>query len=259
MQAALSGDQSMNDEQLLRYSRHILLEGVDIAGQEAISAARVLVVGAGGLGCPVALYLAASGVGTLVIADDDVVDVSNLQRQIAHATADVGSNKAQSLADSACAINPLLNVVTLPVRLQGAALQQAVADVDLVLDCSDNFATRLAVNRACVKARKPLVSGAAIRMEGQVAVFDLRKTDSPCYACLYGEDNTEESLTCSQSGVLAPLVGVIGSMQAVEALKLLANCGESLNGRVLAFDARHAEWRTLRLKKDAGCPACGLH
>lgn len=245
----------MNDEDLLRYSRHLLLDGFDVDGQQRVQGAQVLVVGSGGLGCPAALYLAASGVGHLVIVDDDEVDLTNLQRQIAHSTADIGRAKVDSLADKLRAINPHSQVTALRLRLQGDELRRQVAAADIVLDCSDNFSTRLAVNRACVEERKPLVSGAAIRAEGQVAVFNFRD-GSPCYACLYGEENTEENLTCSQSGVLSPLVGIIGAMQAAETLKILANYGEPLDGRLLLLDVRTMEWRSLSLKKDPDCTVC---
>ena len=247
---------SMDDQQLLRYSRHILLDGFDIAGQERLNNARVLIVGAGGLGCPAAMYLAASGVGYITIADNDVVDLTNLQRQIGHGTVDVGNAKVLSLTETLRGINSQIRIEPLLLRLQGEALIAQVAAADLVLDCSDNFTTRLAINRACVAQKKPLVSGAAIRSEGQVAVFNLR-SGSPCYACLYGEENTEENLTCSESGVLAPLVGIIGAMQAAEALKILASYGEALDGRLLLLDAYLMEWRTLSLKKDPHCAVCG--
>lgn len=247
----------MDDQALLRYSRHLLLDGFDEAGQQCLLDARVLVVGAGGLGCPAAMYLAASGVGQLLVADDDVVELSNLQRQIGHATADVGRPKVLSLADRLRAINPGTNVVPLVERLQGERLAEQVAHVDLVLDCSDNFVTRQAINRASRMYGRPLVSGAAIRMEGQVGVFN-RSAASPCYACLYGENSQDGAATCSGNGVLSPLVGVIGAMQAVEALKLLAGVGDPLDGRVLLFDAFTAEWRSVRLGKDPGCPVCSV-
>jgi molybdopterin/thiamine biosynthesis adenylyltransferase len=247
---------SMDDQQLLRYSRHILLDGFDIAGQERLNKARVLIVGAGGLGCPAAMYLAASGVGHIVIADDDVVDLTNLQRQIGHGTLDVGSAKVLSLTETLRGINSQIQIEPLSLRLQGEALSAQVAAADLVLDCTDNFTTRLAINNACLAQKKPLVSGAAIRSEGQVAVFNLH-SGSPCYACLYGEESSEENLTCSESGVLAPLVGIIGAMQAAEALKILASYGEALDGRLLLLDVRLMEWRTLLLKKDPHCMVCG--
>jgi molybdopterin-synthase adenylyltransferase len=246
---------SMDDRQLLRYSRHIMLDGFDIAGQEQLNNSSVLIIGAGGLGCPVAMYLAASGVGRITIADADVVDVTNLQRQIGHSSLDIGKAKVLSLAKKLRDINPGIKVEPLLLRLQGDDLAEQVAAADLVLDCSDNFSTRHAINRACVMQKKPLVSGAAIRSEGQVAVFNLHEC-SPCYACLYGEEHAEENLTCSESGVLAPLVGIIGAMQATEALKILAAYGEPLDGRLLLLDARAMEWRMLSLKKDSSCPVC---
>lgn len=245
----------MDDEQLLRYSRHILLPGLDVEGQEALLRSRVLIVGMGGLGCPVALYLAASGVGELHLADDDTVDVSNLQRQIAHGSADIGRGKVDSVAESIHALNSDVRVVTHSVRLSGEALAEAVAGVDLVVDASDNFTTRFALNRACYTARKPLVSGAAIRGEGQLSVFDFRREDSPCYRCLYQEAD-DAALNCSESGVLAPVVGIIGSMQALEALKCLSGLGEPLVGRLLLFDGINMELRQLNLRRDPACPVC---
>lgn len=246
----------MNDSQLLRYSRHILLDQVGIAGQESLLAANALIIGAGGLGSPVALYLAAAGVGRITLADHDVVDLTNLQRQIAHDLASVGRNKAQSAAARMRAMNPDVQVVELPVRLQGTELDAAIAGADVVLDCSDNFSTRHAVNRACVARRKPLVSGAAVRFDGQVAVFDLRREEAPCYACLFPEQAQDAEMRCAEFGVFAPLVGVVGAMQALEALKLLIGIGESLSGRLLLFDALAADWRAIRLKRDPGCEAC---
>lgn len=245
----------MDDEQLLRYSRHILLPGLDVEGQEALLRSRVLIVGMGGLGCPVALYLAASGVGELHLADDDTVDLSNLQRQIAHGSADIGRGKVDSVAESIHALNSDVRVVTHSVRLSGEALAEAVAGVDLVVDASDNFTTRFALNRACYTARKPLVSGAAIRGEGQLSVFDFRREDSPCYRCLYQEAD-DAALNCSESGVLAPVVGIIGSMQALEALKCLSGLGEPLVGRLLLFDGINMELRQLNLRRDPACPVC---
>ncbi len=245
----------MDDEQLLRYSRHILLPGLDVEGQEALLRSRVLIVGMGGLGCPVALYLAASGVGELHLADDDTVDVSNLQRQIAHGSADIGRGKVDSVAESIHALNSDVRVVTHSVRLSGEALAEAVAGVDLVVDASDNFTTRFALNQACYTVRKPLVSGAAIRGEGQLSVFDFRREDSPCYRCLYQEAD-DAALNCSESGVLAPVVGIIGSMQALEALKCLSGLGEPLVGRLLLFDGINMELRQLNLRRDPACPVC---
>ena len=245
----------LSDTQLLRYSRQIMLADVDIDGQERWLASKVLIIGLGGLGSPVALYLAAAGVGELVLVDDDQVDLSNLQRQIVHTTARIGMNKVDSAAQMLRDVNPDIKIVTRAERLDEAALQALVAQVDLVLDCTDNFSTRFAVNRACVDHQKPLVSGAAIRMEGQIAVFQPGVEGSPCYQCLYTEGD-DETLTCSESGVLSPLVGIIGSMQALEALKVLANIGTSLTGRLLLLDAKHMEWRSLKLKADPTCPVC---
>jgi adenylyltransferase/sulfurtransferase len=247
----------MNDAQLLRYSRHLLLDEIGIAGQERLLAARVLVVGAGGLGSPVALYLAAAGVGHLTLCDDDVVELTNLQRQIAHDNASLGENKAASAARRMRAMNPEIMVVPLAERLAGERLGALVGEADLVLDCSDNFATRHAINRACVAHRKPLVSGAAVRFDGQISVFDLRAAGAPCYACLFPESAQEAEMRCAEFGVFAPLVGVVGALQAAEALKLLIGAGDSLSGRLLLYDALAAEWRPIRLKRDPACPVCG--
>lgn len=244
----------MNDQQLLRYSRQIMLDDVDIEGQEKLLAARVLIVGLGGLGSPVGLYLAGAGVGHLVLADFDAVDLSNLQRQIAHTQARIGINKAQSAAQALRELNPDIAITCVEQPLDSDLLDELLQQVDIVLDCTDNFAIRFAINAACVKAKKPLVSGAAIRMEGQVAVFDLRDEDGPCYRCLYEE--SDEDLTCAANGVLAPLVGVIGSTQALEAIKLIVGFGSSLKGRLLLFDARHSQWRDMKLPKDPHCPVC---
>jgi len=246
----------MNDEQLLRYSRHILLPQIGIEGQERLLAARALVVGAGGLGSPATMYLAAAGVGTLVLCDDDSVDLTNLQRQILHHTASVGRPKVESGRDTLARLNPEVNVIALAQRLEGAALAEQVAAADVVLDCSDNFATRHAINRACVMHRKPLVSGAAIRFDGQVSVFDLRRPDSPCYNCLFPEGRDAEEVRCATMGVFAPLVGIIGATQAAEALKLVVGCGESLSGRLLLLDGLAMEWRAIQLGKDSGCAVC---
>jgi adenylyltransferase/sulfurtransferase len=245
----------LTDEQLLRYSRQIMLPEVDIGGQEAWLGSRVLIIGLGGLGSPVAMYLAAAGVGELVLVDDDEVDLSNLQRQIIHSTPRIGQTKVESARQTLMALNPDIRIQTLCERLSEQRLEALVAGVDLVVDCCDNFGTRFAVNRACVAHRRPLVSGAAIRLEGQVAVFDARQPDSPCYQCLY-RDGEEENLTCSESGVLAPLVGIIGSVQAMEALKVLAGIGQPLVGRLQLLDARSMDWRTLKLKKDPSCMVC---
>jgi adenylyltransferase/sulfurtransferase len=245
----------LSDDQLLRYSRQIMLPDVDIDGQERWLASKVLIIGLGGLGSPVSLYLAAAGIGELVLVDDDQVDLSNLQRQVVHTTARIGMKKVDSAAQMLREINPDINIVTRAERLDADALQALVAQVDLVLDCTDNFSTRFAVNQACVEHQKPLVSGAAIRMEGQIAVFQPGVEGSPCYQCLYTEGD-DETLTCSESGVLSPLVGIIGSMQALEALKALANIGTTLTGRLLLLDAKHMEWRSLKLKQDPACPIC---
>jgi molybdopterin/thiamine biosynthesis adenylyltransferase len=246
----------MDDGQLLRYSRQILLPQIDIAGQEALLAARALVIGAGGLGSPAALYLAAAGVGQLVIADPDRVELSNLQRQILHHLSDLGRPKVESAADTLMAINPDCQVSSIAVRLLGEGLSEEVARADVVLDCSDNFETRFAVNAACVAQGTPLISGAAVRLEGQIAVFLPGRPDSPCYACLYHAGEQEDQ-TCSENGVLAPVVGILGSLQALEALKVLLGLGETLCGRLVVFDGTVHDWRTLKLRRDPHCPVCG--
>jgi adenylyltransferase/sulfurtransferase len=246
----------MNDEQLLRYSRHILLPELGIDGQEKIRRAHVLVIGAGGLGSPVALYLASAGVGTLTICDGDRVDLTNLQRQIAHRGSAIGTSKAASAKRTLADINPEVAVHAVNGRVDGAGLDALVRDADVVLDCSDNFATRHAINRACVAHRKPLVSGAGVRFDGQIAVFDLRQTNAPCYHCLFPEHGDNEDMRCAVMGVFAPLVGIIGSMQAAEALKLIAGIGATLNGRLLLLDALAMEWRSVRLTRDAACAVC---
>ena len=248
---------SLSDERLLRYSRHILLPGVGVAGQARISAASVLVVGAGGLGCPVAMYLGAAGIGRLLLADGDTVDITNLQRQIGHATAAIGQNKADSLARSVLAINPEIDVRPIPEALAGGALHEAVAAVDLVVDASDNFATRHAINRACVRHGKPLVSGAAIGFAGQLAVFDSGRAFSPCYHCLFPDQADEPELRCADAGVFSPLVGVIGAMQAMEALKHVAQVGTPLIGRLLLWDGLQAQARMLNVPRDPACHVCG--
>lgn len=247
----------MNDDLLLRYSRHILLPDVGVAGQARISASAVLIVGAGGLGCPVGLYLGAAGVGRMVIADGDTVDLTNLQRQIAHASTAIGENKADSLARSIRAINPEIEVCPLHAALAGDALREAVGGVDLVVDASDNFATRHAVNRACVELNRPLVSGAAIGFSGQLAVFDPGRADSPCYHCLFPDQADEPELRCAEAGVFAPLVGVIGAMQAMEALKYVAQVGTPLVGKLLLWDGLQAEARVMKVPRDPTCPVCG--
>ncbi len=246
----------MNDEQLLRYSRHILLPQIDVAGQQRLLAARALVVGAGGLGSPAALYLAAAGVGTLALADGDSVDLTNLQRQILHHQAGVGRPKAESGRDNLAQINPECQVLPLVERLSGAALEAQVEAADVVLDCCDNFATRHAVNRACVKYAKPLVSGAAIRFDGQVSVFDTRSDHSPCYHCLFPEAEDVEEVRCAVMGVFAPLTGIIGCVQAAEAMKLIIGAGRSLAGRLLLLDGLAMEWRSINIPRDPGCTVC---
>lgn len=246
----------MDDQQLLRYARHILLDDIGIEGQERMLAASVLIVGAGGLGSPAACYLASSGVGHLVLADDDVVELSNLQRQILHTTGRVGWPKATSGKQMLSELNPHVRVDAKVERLDDAALDLAVSQVDLVMDCCDNFATRHAVNRACVKHRKPLVSGAAIRFDGQISVFDLRNERAPCYHCLFPEADDVEELSCATTGVFAPLVGIVGSIQAAEALKILTYTGESLVGRLLCVNARSMQWNEVKFARDLGCPVC---
>ncbi|MFL1404249.1 HesA/MoeB/ThiF family protein [Marinobacter sp. M1N3S26] len=245
----------LNDDELLRYSRQLLLPRFDVEGQLALKQAKVLVVGCGGLGCPVALYLGAAGVGNLVLADDDRVELANLQRQVAFDQSAIDRHKAEALADRVRAINPEISVTAHIGRLEGDALAARVADVDLVLDCTDNFNTRFALNRACVAARVPLVSGAAIRGEGQVSVYDSRDEVSPCYHCLYPEQGNED-LTCSEAGVIGPLVGMIGATQAMEAIKVLSGKGRPLVGRLLILDAWQMEWREMKLARDPGCPVC---
>ena len=246
----------MNDEQLLRYSRQIMLPQVDVAGQEKLLAARMLLIGAGGLGSAAAMYLAAAGVGRLVIADHDSVELSNLQRQLLHRDRDIGRNKADSAHDCLSAINPRTTVTAIPARLSGRQLDSHTADADVVLDCSDNFSTRFDVNRACVRHRTPLVSGAAVRFEGQVSVFDSRDQPSPCYRCLYTEGE-EQDQTCAENGVLSPIVGIIGTLQALEALKVVLETGSTLTGRLVLFDGLMHEWRTVKLARDRDCPVCG--
>jgi len=246
----------VNDDQLLRYSRHILLPEFGIEGQERLLAAHALVIGAGGLGSPAAMYLASAGTGHITLADGDSVDLTNLQRQILHTTAAVGRAKACSGKDTLAQLNPEIEVGAITERLEGERLAQFVAGADVVLDCSDNFATRHAVNRACVKYRKPLVSGAGVRFDGQISVFDLRHAGAPCYNCLFAEDTEPEETRCAVMGVFAPLTGIIGAMQAAEALKLLAGTGESLSGRLLLLDCLRMEWRSVRISRDPACRVC---
>ena len=246
----------MNDQQLLQYSRHLLLPEIDMQGQQAWLDATVLVLGLGGLGSPVALYLASAGVGKLILADDDAVELSNLQRQVIHTTETIGKPKAESAAEQISRINPSTEVEVRVERFDEAGLGAVVKTVDLVVDCTDNFTTRHALNRACYRAKVPLVSGAAIRFDGQITVYDPRAEASPCYRCLYPE-SAELDLNCSTSGVFAPLVGMVGTVQAAEALKVLASIGEPLVGRLLMVDALRMDWRTLKLKADPNCPVCG--
>ncbi|HAT31770.1 MAG TPA: molybdopterin biosynthesis protein MoeB [Janthinobacterium sp.] len=247
----------MNDTQLLRYSRHILLDQIGIEGQLKLLAARALVIGAGGLGSPAAMYLASAGVGRLTLVDNDTVDLTNLQRQIAHTTGRVGTPKAESARLTLLGINPEIAVTALLERADDARLAALVGAADVVLDCSDNFATRHAVNRACVAHKVPLVSGAVIRFDGQVSVFDPRSGAAPCYSCLFPQDQRFEDEACSSMGVFAPLVGVVGAMQAAEALKLLMGVGASLAGRLLLLDGLHMEWNSIQVARNPACPVCG--
>lgn len=246
---------SMDDEQLLRYSRQIMLPAIDVEGQSKLLSSTVLIIGMGGLGSPVAMYLASAGVGKLILCDDDKVDLSNLQRQIVHHTADIGIAKTQSARKTLLALNPDISVETLEKRLSREELIEQIKSCDVVVDASDNFETRFLLNEVCFKLRKPLVSGAAIRMEGQVTVFSNKSPQAPCYRCLY-RDQGELAESCSESGVLSPIVGIIGSIQALETLKILANVGETLNGRLLIIDGSTMECREIRLKKDPECPIC---
>lgn len=248
----------MNDNQLLRYSRHILLPQIGYEGQDKLVNSHVLIVGAGGLGSPAALYLAAGGVGTLTICDFDVVDLTNLQRQILHTTASVGRNKAISARKTLLEINPEVQVNTVETKSTAAEFAKLIAQADVVLDCSDNFATRYTLNKLCVELKKPLVSGAAIGFEGQVTVYDMRSSISPCYHCLFPDNGEDTDLRCATNGVFAPLVGMIGTCQAAEALKLLMAIGESLQGRLLLLDALAMEWRTIKLGKDPACSVCSI-
>jgi molybdopterin-synthase adenylyltransferase len=246
----------MNDQQLLRYSRHILLPEIGVEGQEKLRAARALVIGAGGLGSPIALYLAAAGVGTLTLCDDDKVDLTNLQRQIVHRTDAIGRAKVASARDTLAGVNPETQVEMIASRVAGDELDQLVARADVVLDGCDNFATRHAVNRACVKHHKPLVSGAGVRFDGQVSVFDMRDAAAPCYACLFPEDTESEEMRCAVMGVFAPLTGIVGCIQAAEALKILIGAGTVLAGRLMLIDALTMDIRTIKLQKDVRCAVC---
>ena len=247
----------MNDDQLLRYSRHILLDEIGIEGQEKLLDAHVLIIGAGGLGSPVALYLGSAGVGHLTLVDHDRVDATNLQRQIAHTVDRIGQFKANSVIQAVMAINPDAKITPVTERADDPLLDKLVCDADLVLDCTDNFATRHAINRVCVKHRKPLVSGAAIRFDGQIAVYDSRNPESPCYACIFPETDQLEEALCATMGVFAPLVGIVGSVQAAEALKLLCGIGQALTGRLMMLDGRNMQWHEMRLSKNHACTVCG--
>ena len=248
----------MNDEQLLRYSRHILLDEIGIEGQAKILAAHALLIGAGGLGSPAAMYLASAGIGRITLADGDTVDLTNLQRQILHTQDRIGQAKALSGQTALAQINPEVTVEPITNRLAGEQLDALVASADVVLDCCDNFATRHAVNRACIKHRRPLVSGAAIRFSGQLSVFDPRQENAPCYHCLFPENTEAEETRCAVMGVFAPLTGIIGSMQAAEALKFVSDVGTPAVGRLLLLDGLTLEWRSVKYSKDRNCPACSV-
>lgn len=246
----------MNDEHLLRYNRQIMLPQIGYDGQQKLARSRVLIIGLGGLGSPAAMYLTAAGIGHLVLVDFDRVELTNLQRQIVHRDANIGEHKAESARTNLLAINPETEIDAVTHALDMDELDQQVRLADVVIDACDNYATRFAVNAACVRQTTPLVSGAAIRLEGQVSVFDIRNSDSPCYNCLYPEAGEDEE-TCSESGVLAPVVGIIGSIQALEAIKLICNTGETLCGRLMILDALTMQWRTMKLRRDPACPVCG--
>ncbi|MDH5191104.1 MAG: molybdopterin-synthase adenylyltransferase MoeB [Gammaproteobacteria bacterium] len=245
----------MNDEQLLRYSRQIMLPEIDVIGQQKLLDSHVLIIGMGGLGSPVAMYLASAGIGNLTLVDDDKVELSNLQRQIAHTQNDIGKYKTDSAKETLLSLNPDINVTTINHRMNENELINEIQKSDVVIDATDNFTTRFSINKACVKTGTPLVSGAAIRMEAQITVFNNDKKDSPCYHCLYKEgDELDES--CTETGVLAPLVGIIGSIQALETIKILLGFGETLTGKLLLLDAKTMEWRSIKLGKDPACPVC---
>jgi molybdopterin/thiamine biosynthesis adenylyltransferase len=247
----------MNDTQLLRYSRHILLDEIGVEGQVQLLASHALIIGAGGLGSPVALYLGSAGVGHITVVDDDRVDATNLQRQIAHTVSRIGQLKAESVQQAIAAINPDVRVTPVTQRADARLLDSLVQQADVVLDCCDNFATRQAVNAACVKYQKSLVSGAAIRFDGQVSVFDARQAASPCYACVFPPSQAVEEANCASMGVFAPLVGIVGTVQAAEALKLLCGIGQALTGRLLMLDGRGMDWNEVRIRRDPACPVCG--
>ena len=249
----------MNDDQLLRYSRHILLPQIGILGQEKLIRSRVLIIGLGGLGSPVAMYLAASGIGELVLCDNDNVDLTNLQRQTIHNSETIGMSKVQSATKAIAKINSGVSVVQIQEYVDEERMQELVKEVDVVIDASDNFSTRHAINQVCVTHKKPLVSGAAIRFNGQVSVFDLSNSASPCYHCLFSKDGNNEDMHCATMGVFSPLVGIIGCMQAAEAIKILLNIGKTLNGRLMLLDGLTMEWRSIKLNKDPECIICGIN
>ncbi|MDE3208007.1 MAG: molybdopterin-synthase adenylyltransferase MoeB [Pseudomonadota bacterium] len=249
----------MEDTQLLRYSRHILLPEIDIEGQQRLLASKVLLVGAGGLGAPAALYLVASGIGTLTICDPDHVDLTNLQRQIIHTTSSVGMSKVQSAQTTLKQINPDVKIISLNERLQNDRLNKEVKQADVVIDASDNFSTRYALNLACVHYKIPLVSGSAIRFDGQVTVFNHQRRGSPCYNCLFPDIGQSEELRCSETGIFSPLVGIIGAVQAAETIKIITGAGTDLTGRLLLLNALTMEWKTIKLKKDPGCSVCSRY
>ena len=246
----------MTDDQLLRYSRHILLDELGVEGQERLMASRALVIGAGGLGSPVALYLATAGVGQITLVDHDTVDLTNLQRQLAHSVARIGMPKTESARQAIMEINPEVAVIAIQARADAKLLDELVPGADVVLDCSDNFATRHLINAACVKHGKPVVSGAAIRFDGQISVYDPRDLSSPCYACVFPPDSDLEETRCATMGVFAPMVGIIGAMQAAEALKMVAGVGQSLAGRMLMLDGRAMEWNAVQIPRNPACPVC---
>lgn len=249
----------MNDDQLLRYSRHILLPQIGILGQKKLIKSRALIIGLGGLGSPVAMYLAASGIGKLILCDNDNVDLTNLQRQTIHNSETIGMSKVQSATKAIAKINPEISVVSIQEYVDEERLQKLVKKVDVVIDASDNFITRHAINQACVTHKKPLVSGAAIRFNGQISVFDLSKSSSPCYHCLFSKDGDNEDMHCATMGVFSPLVGIIGCMQAAEAIKILLYIGKTLNGRLMLLDGLTMEWRSIKLNKDPACTICGTN
>jgi molybdopterin/thiamine biosynthesis adenylyltransferase len=249
----------MDDAQLLRYSRHILLSELGLSGQERLLASHALIIGAGGLGSPVGLYLGSAGVGHITIVDEDVVDATNLQRQIAHTLERLGQPKTNSMRTAIAQINPDVTVTPITQRADAALLDQLVAQADVVLDCCDNFETRQAVNRACVVHRKPLVSGAALRMDGQVSVFDITQLEAPCYACIFPPEQAPEEIRCAMMGVFAPLVGIIGSVQAAEALKILSGIRSRMAGRLLMLDGRELSWSDIRMQRNPDCPVCSAH